>query len=241
MRLGDGSYEHRDRDAGFVATIHSDGRVTFRSVAPVALRLPEVLGRDMLMRKRKTSDDEDFNARSNTLVHRGSTADAKNDLLINWGPYGKAPIMLSAGGRFGGLADLRAAGKGARAKAAFLERTRPLRERLAAEHRRRVERDALVELGARMSAIWNDPGASAWERKQRLFALWDDCVELGPEAGAEETARAGAAGKARRRIEAFIRREAAPGSAAAFTATELTRLNARRTSKARFDPYGSGR
>ena len=49
--------------------------------------------------------------------------------------------------------------------------------------------------------------------------------------------RRSAGEQARRRIEAFIRTMAPRGSAHAFTNAELERLNARRRSRQRFDPY----
>ena len=38
--LADGSYVYRDRKAGFAATIHRDGRVTFRTLLPIELESP---------------------------------------------------------------------------------------------------------------------------------------------------------------------------------------------------------
>ncbi|HEY5923052.1 MAG TPA: hypothetical protein VIV11_15335 [Kofleriaceae bacterium] len=68
-------------------------------------------------------------------------------------------------------------------------------------------------------------------RKRGLFELWDDCAE----AGSEETIRAGAS--AREHVIGFIRTKLPAGSAKAFTAEELARLNNGRKSKLVFAPY----
>ncbi len=68
-------------------------------------------------------------------------------------------------------------------------------------------------------------------RKQGLFELWDDCAE----AGADEVVAGGAS--ARAYVVGFIRSKLPEGSAAAFSADELARLNKRRKSRATFAPY----
>lgn len=233
-RRVDGSYEHRDRDAGFAATVHPDGRVTFRPLVPFEFRRPTILGYEIGGGK-APNPDERFNAVSNTLVHRGSSADSKHDPIVNWGPYGAPPILASVGGRFGGLADLLLHSKGAKAKRDFLERTRALREQLAAEHRRGLEREAIADLGEVLRAIWGDRSRSAVQRRAAILARWADCLELDAEASDDERARAQGCAKARRVIEAFVRRELPRGRAEAFTAAELERFNAGRS--LRFEPY----
>jgi hypothetical protein len=240
IRRSDGGYEHRDRAAGFAATIHPDGRVTMRDLAPIAVESPKVLGFDLSGKPSRSAYDK-FNEHPNTLVHRGTTPDSKHDLLVNWGPYGAPPIPLSAGGSIGGLADIASATRRATAKREFLERTAPLRERLEAEHRREAETAALVRLEAELRAIWSDESQPLAARKRRLFQRWDECAEAPPKAAApptsDERARTRAGVQARRRIEAFIRTSAPHGTRDGYSAAELRRLNDRRHSRARFDPY----
>jgi hypothetical protein len=237
IRHADGSYEHRNRDAGFAATIHTDGSVTVRSIARVKIHSSRVL--DALRGKPQPTDDEKFNAKSNTLTKRGAQTDTKNDPVIQNGSYGAAPILFSMGAQIGGLADWLTKGSQSRARHDFLVHTATLRARLRAETQRARERQAIADLGATMRAIWADTTLDAAARRRALFELWDDCAEAGEASSPEDVARAEAGAKARRVIEAFMRRTAVPNSAKAYTATELGRLNAARRSVARFDPYAA--
>jgi hypothetical protein len=243
-RRSDGSLEHKDRVAGFAATIHSDGRVTFRDLAPVKVDSPTILGFDLRGRPGRPPDER-FNEKSNSLVHRGTTTDSKNDPLVKWGPYGAPPIMGTFGGSFPGVADFASSTRRASAKQRFLDQTADLRAKMAAEHRRNHEKAALGKLATDLQAIWADAATPISLRKERIFLRWDECEEMLVDAGEgasesepEQAARARAGVIARRRIEAFVRKQAPRGSADAFTAAELREMNARRRSRARFDPYG---
>ncbi len=131
-------------------------------------------------------------------------------------------------------------------KKRLLEQTFELRLQMAVEFARdKVER-RLASLYRELLDDWHDRGRSAAVRRTRLFERWDECEE-GPavalpgfagEARSEvDEIRRSAGGKARETIEGFIRRHLAQGTADAFTAEELRRLNARRRSRARFRPY----
>jgi len=240
VRRSDGSFEHKDRVGGFAATIHSDGRVTFRDLAPVRVDSPKILGFDLRGRP-DTPADERFNAKSNTLVHRGTTTDSKSDLLVKWGPYGAPPILGTVGGSFPGVSDFASSTRRAAAKRRFLDQTADLRAEMAAEHRRSHEKAALGKLAGDLRAIWTDAATPMSLRKEKIFARWDECEEMLVDAGEpepEQEARARAGVIARRRIEAFVRKQAPKGSPDAFTPAELREMNARRKSRARFDPYG---
>ncbi|MCA9712125.1 MAG: hypothetical protein KDK70_40185, partial [Myxococcales bacterium] len=173
--------------------------------------------------------------------HDGGAAqvEAATETIPN-GPYGPPPILMTFGGRMGGLADLalrRGQRKQTRAKEAFLERTAPLRAALARQHARARQQAALGALGQELATMWRDSTRSEVERKRAVFELWDECEESiagGSEADAE---RGAAAEEARRRIERFVRRVAPPGSAMAYSADDLARLNAGRRSRQRFEPY----
>jgi hypothetical protein len=131
------------------------------------------------------------------------------------------------------------------AKAEFLDETRDFRTRMLVGDARVRVRERLRALPSELLALWSD-GRRPWTEKRRIvFQKWDDCVDAGPdrpafaEAAADElaTLRAEAAENARRTIEAFVRRHAPAGSQRAFAAAELERLNAKRRSAVRFDPY----
>jgi hypothetical protein len=223
-RTRDGGYRHRDDKARFEATIAADGSVKFRDLPAISDGSLTFLGFDLTGRgKRALVREGPLDAEGNQIAP---------DRIVNHGPYGPPPILLRAGGRFGGVADLRGGPTRKQAKAKFLERTQGLRDRLAAEARERDAVRALVQLAAELEDIWSDERLDVAARKRKIFALWDDCQE------AELKAPGGGLGaRARRRIEEFVLHNAPAGSHRAFTATELHELNARRVSRQRFDPY----
>jgi hypothetical protein len=236
VRRADGSYEHRDRANGFAATIHPDGSVTFRQIARVKFEKTTIIDQ-VLHGKTKPTQDEQFNDKSNTLLHRGAQTDTKSDPAIDYGPYGEPVILAKFGTRMGGLADWVTKGQTAKARRDFLANTATLRARLRTEMQRARERQAMLDLGDSLRAIWSDSTLDAATRRRRIFELWDDCAEASAAGSPEDAARAEAGTKARRVIEAFVRRTARPDSRDAYSQAELGRLNASRRSVARFDPY----
>jgi hypothetical protein len=96
------------------------------------------------------------------------------------------------------------------------------------------ERDivrSLESLGPRLALLWSDAELTAAERRQLLFALWDEAAEPDD----PELAVAGA--RAREIIEEFVRAVAPPGELG-FTQEELNRFNACRPPNGPwFDPY----
>ena len=115
----------------------------------------------------------------------------------------------------------------------ILVKTRALRERLADESCKEDLRESLVALSARLQRLWAETHLSAKVRRERLFALWDECLEGG------DDIRARHGRMARNTIIAFIRRHLPAGSSAAFLPEELRALNQRRPSREHFKPYGS--
>jgi hypothetical protein len=93
-------------------------------------------------------------------------------------------------------------------------------------------RHSIGWLPGHLSAVWHDRRWSAAERRQLLFAMWDEAAE-------PDDSELGLAGAhARRTIERFVRHELPPGSAEAFTVEELARMNARRPAhQPSFEPY----
>ena len=114
-------------------------------------------------------------------------------------------------------------------KLKVLDQTRDERVRVGTAHRA-AELDRSAEHVQRnLEVMWRttpDPAA----RRRALFALWDECTEGDDAAGA-------AGDRARAMVTGWIRARLPAGSAAAFSAGELVRLNARRTSRAVFAPY----
>ncbi|HKO91835.1 MAG TPA: hypothetical protein VJU61_11810, partial [Polyangiaceae bacterium] len=110
----------------------------------------------------------------------------------------------------------------------FLDRTRELRMHLYQHTLRaalaRADRQltqTLADLEVQLER-GNDRNARA-----ALFKLWDECSE--DELGAA----------ARKRVEHFVREHCVPGTAVGYEAEELAALNARRASKAPFEPFAA--
>jgi len=116
-------------------------------------------------------------------------------------------------------------------KMRFLKRTAWFRSRLAARAREDDLAEARRRTLARVKAIWTNEAKDPADRREQLFAMWDECVESGDEA-AVATARF-----VRRTVLGFIRRRLPEGHPDAFTEAELDRLNASRDSKTAFTPY----
>jgi hypothetical protein len=110
-------------------------------------------------------------------------------------------------------------------KADFLTATFEMRAGLAAQAHDSNIRLALGDLPDHLDKIWRDPGMAPAEKRQVLFALWQETSDT-PEGQA-----------ARRVIETFIRTNLPEGSPYAYSAAELARYRGEEA-PARFDPYG---
>ncbi len=116
----------------------------------------------------------------------------------------------------------------ARNKLALLDRTRDQRVAVGERHRHAQLAHATELMLRNIDRLWaTAPDLAA--RKRGLFELWDDCAETG-----SDELIAGAAA-ARRLVIGAIRGRLR--GAAAYTAAELTELNAVRRSTAVFAPY----
>jgi hypothetical protein len=116
-------------------------------------------------------------------------------------------------------------------KLALLDRTRDERAAIARVHHGEALERSVSRLRDHLAAIWSRGDLDAAARRQILFELWDECAERG------SAADLAAAGAARATIIGFIRRRLPKGTAAAYSAAELARLNDQRSSRARFEPY----
>lgn len=137
----------------------------------------------------------------------------------------------------------------ASAKLRLLDQTREVRAEMRARARIEDLRDAIALLPRLLQQVWHDPGLSAAERRELLFRIWDECIEIGPgkPAGSDAAGDGDANGQldelarasrtARATVLGFIRRTLPPGSPDAYTEAEIDALNARRKSAERFVPY----
>ena len=116
----------------------------------------------------------------------------------------------------------------ARAKLAFLDRTRDQRAAVGERHRRVQLAHSAQLMQRNIDRLWASATTVA-ARKAGLFELWDDCAETGSDEllAGSAAARAFVIGIIRARLR----------GSDAYTADELAQLNARRRSKAVFAPY----
>ncbi|MEJ7599481.1 MAG: hypothetical protein WKG01_16355 [Kofleriaceae bacterium] len=117
-------------------------------------------------------------------------------------------------------------------KLKVLDQTRAERVRIGAVHRASQLARSAEHVQRNLEAMWRtttDPAA----RRSALFTLWDECAEGDDAAGA-------AGDRARAMVIGWIRSHLPSGGAAAYSAGELARLNASRTSRVPFAPYPKG-
>jgi hypothetical protein len=110
-------------------------------------------------------------------------------------------------------------------KLKLLEQTRPARMEMRAEYNRMVMKKALQGLPHHLDRVWRDPTRSTEQRKDVLFALWDECAD-------NQGGRS-----ARAAIEHFVAIELPVGSRNEFSVADLSRYNAERESREAFAPY----
>jgi hypothetical protein len=116
-------------------------------------------------------------------------------------------------------------------KLRVLDETREARAEMARVDRGRRFHDALDRFPRDMGKIWAYTTWSQAERRRIFFRLWDEVAEDG------DAELLHAAAQVRATICGFIRRHLPADGPAAYTAEELDRLNGKRQSRARFDPY----
>jgi len=252
-RQSDGSLRQVDTEARFVGTVRPDGRVEVRDMPDGRIEFTTGVGVvDWMLAFGRAVEGPGPHDRPDLETPKPDR-EAKTQAGVQTmppSPYGPAPILMSFGGSFGGVADLalrKGQRKQARAKQEFLDSTAALRAGLARAQVREQQRAARVRLGRDLATLWRDDTRSLTDRKRELFERWDECEETSAtgaesagaaEAQSEPDAERSQGGEQmRRRIEAFVRNVAPAGSASAFDAAELSRLNAGRHSRQRFDPY----
>lgn len=128
-----------------------------------------------------------------------------------------------------------------------LDHTRGFRTVIAIQWWQRQLKARLDDLPDELEQLWIDESELS-DRKQRLFERWDECADPLPISPQElpddatlvvDEARVDAAARARRQIEAFIRRKLPATSPQAYSEAELAQLNRVRRSVEMFAPYPS--
>jgi hypothetical protein len=117
----------------------------------------------------------------------------------------------------------------ASAKLDFLDRTRDMRVQMGQAYREQLVTAAPLLMQQNIDAVvaaYPDPA----QRKQALFALWDECAETG------EPELVTAGNLARATVAQYIQREMTEPYG--YTPSEVARYNAQRSSSVEFSPYG---
>ena len=158
-----------ERDRGFSATIRPDGSVRFE---PSPLALPpgfKVMGYTLL------GEPDPMPLKLREAIEEDRAKQTQDNVRSD---YGAAPIMVSVGGRLGGLNDfLNRRTSHQFHKRRFLSRTEPTRRRMAVNFQRETMRAELQELGTLLVEIWGDETLSLARRRERLFEVWDDMYD----------------------------------------------------------------
>ncbi len=116
-------------------------------------------------------------------------------------------------------------------KLAFLDRTRDERVEIGRKHRAEQLEHAEAYVLANADELWTRAEFSIEDKRALLFELWDECAET----GSDELVDAG--DRARAALLRFIAVHLPAGSADAYTADEVKRLDRKRHSRAHFAPY----
>ncbi|MEP6859792.1 MAG: hypothetical protein ABJE66_04175 [Deltaproteobacteria bacterium] len=118
----------------------------------------------------------------------------------------------------------------ASAKLAQLDATRGERTQRGAHYRHEELTRAGQLMERNLERLWATVPDAA-ERKRELFALWDECNEIGTNDVVDASARA------RERVVKFVRQHLPQGSHDSFTDSELAALDRDKQSHASFAPY----
>jgi len=234
---GGGTY--RSEQPGFTVTVGRNGDVTFHDrpsvefhlpLLDVVPKLPRTIGKklegwandpwkDVREAKRDPADPDPI---AMPGPERPEDEDIDEVIVPLVGATGDITDFVMRQGGLDPYAD---------AKRAWLEKTRAERLELKAADRTRELAAAARTVRKHLARAWARAELDAAARRAAIFELWDDAAEDG-------TAEEQAAGEAvRKEVIGFVRAHLPAGGADAFTAAELTALNARRLSKQRFEPY----
>jgi hypothetical protein len=156
--------------------------------------------------------------------------DNVNARIVRWGGI---PMPMIAGGFDATDAAMAAFGEVLYPfrKLKAMDQTREFRASLAIRARGKSLQSALRRFRRDLKKLWGDSTMSMKERRAMLFALWDECAEVGP----DEVLKTAASIRAM--VIRFVVKSLPESSSHAFTPEELTALNAQRQSSQRFAPY----
>ncbi|HEX8112168.1 MAG TPA: hypothetical protein VF516_30755, partial [Kofleriaceae bacterium] len=236
-----GGGSHRSEQGGFDAIVHPDGTVTLHDNPAFAIHLavPSLgdLGRAAASwytcDKGASGKEGDPAMAGQIQVSPGATVAASDPIGTAPRDHATTVIVPVLGGSFE-VTDwlMRRHGQDpyAARKLRVLDATRDERVAIGKRHRAAELARTPEVVHRQLEVLWAQ-AADLAERKQGLFELWDDCVEIGdPELVA-------AAEAARRMILGFIRAHLPAGSADAYTPAELAALARTRRSQTAFTPY----
>lgn len=116
-------------------------------------------------------------------------------------------------------------------KKKFLNDTREAREQMAQERSNEQLLQAVFDIRSKLEGIWSNPQLTIPEKKQQLFALWDECEE------SESDSHQSVTTLIRISILRFVARVIPQTGEYAYSEDELARLNLNRQSRVLFDPY----
>lgn len=116
-------------------------------------------------------------------------------------------------------------------KLLWMDQTRDERVQIASVHRERQLKKAVEIVRRHLERVWARTDMDLVAKREAMFELWDDGAEDGDAMLVEAATRTRAA------VIGFVRAKLPAGSEGAYSKDELERLNRRRTSRARFEPY----
>lgn len=116
-------------------------------------------------------------------------------------------------------------------KMKFAAATRELRAQMADAACKERLSDSVLEIKARLDAVWRDKQRSLDDRRKTIFQLWDQCAEDGSEDVRRTTVQVRAS------IVAYINEHLPAASRYAYSTADLHALNQTRRSSAVFAPY----
>ncbi|HEY0252860.1 MAG TPA: hypothetical protein VGC41_15095, partial [Kofleriaceae bacterium] len=117
-------------------------------------------------------------------------------------------------------------------KLRFLDKTRDERYEIGKVYKKKQLSQSAVLAQKNLAYLWSHT-SDAQERKDELFAMWDECAEPGPNISDDVVAGGTAA---RLQIIGFINARRTQGDLV-FTEADVASYNAKKKSTATFDPY----
>jgi hypothetical protein len=222
----------------FVARIDESGKVSFRNKPNVTINIALPRLRDIKAGAKAAIAD--WMADPYAMIRNENTTRAARSLYsptsmesVDRGndnkPTHGGTVPLISGGFDVGDALMNSDPYGAE-KMNFIRQTKEARDALYAQHKKQGLAHSKMDMRIRLNAVLTKAINSATKRAQ-IFAMWDECIENGNDDEHQ------AATIARETVIDFVKEHFAVASSDAYSAAELSELNAKRTSTALFAPY----